>query len=73
MTIEELKAEANKLGYSLVKKPERVPHSKCVCGRRPSVWSGRGTFYICCEKCGRQSERYINEKNAWKNWNEVRE
>ena len=35
MTVEELKIEANKLGYNIIKKPE--PKEKklpCICGRK---------------------------------------
>lgn len=34
MTLEELKAEANKLGYCLIKKKPYIPIKPCpVCGR----------------------------------------
>lgn len=40
MTLEELKVEANKLGYSLIKKKPYVPIKSCpVCGKKgTSVW-----------------------------------
>lgn len=35
MTLEELKAEANKLGYSLIKNKPYIPIKPCpVCGRK---------------------------------------
>ena len=40
MTLEELRVEAEKLGYKLVKIPEKVKLSPCpVCGsKHTSVW-----------------------------------
>ena len=35
MTLEELKAEANKLGYGLIKKKPYIPIKPCpVCGKK---------------------------------------
>lgn len=47
MTIEELKNESDKLGYRLVKKPERVIMLPCpVCGGRAS-----GKWYDLSNGC----------------------
>ena len=37
MTFEELKAEATKQGYNLVKKPTYIPMAKCPCGAKLSI------------------------------------
>ena len=40
MTYEELKTEANKMGYNLTKKKEYVPHkNKCKCGGKGGAWN----------------------------------
>ena len=52
MTLEELKAEANKLGYSLIKKKPYIPIKPCpVCGKKcTNLWygtGGKGTMRQC--------------------------
>lgn len=69
MTYEELKNEANKMGYSLVKKKEYVPHKKCKCGSRGSLWydctNGKTVRFILCENCHIRTNSYRSECNAW--------
>lgn len=73
MTVEELKAEAKKLGYNIVKIPEPLePLTPCVCGRKkPQRWFGRFSLeqYIC-SNCGRAGEPG-KKREARHNWNEM--
>ena len=71
MTFEELKAEANRQGYSLVKKPTYVPLAKCPCGAKLSV-KAYDTIYghaYKCIKCGLESYPSKTHKGARENWN----
>lgn len=63
MTLEELKAEAEKLGYSVVKKP--VSPGKllaCTCGSKQHSRIGSGShcgrysraYYVKCRKCKKE-------------------
>lgn len=77
MTVEELKAEAKKLGYNIIKIPEKVKKLNCVCGassRLVKSWylSGYGAesgLFFRCKKCGRESDVAKKETEAIKNWN----
>lgn len=77
MTLEELKAEAERQGYKLMKKPEPMPKIKpCPCGRkilsRLYTWDRRtGTGYILirCPKCGCEGDWGKNEREARELWN----
>ena len=64
MTLNELKTEAEKLGYNLVKKkPPTVRLFSCTCGRkRLSSWGNEVTkeYLVACPICGN------GEKNEWK-------
>ena len=55
MTFEELKEEANRQGYNLVKKYQPMPKlNRCpICGRLPKVRYDISTIYISCpsRKC----------------------
>ena len=73
MTLEELKVEAKKQGYRLVKIPERIVLLPCpVCGlKKTSQWYGYlGRFYRCnnCDFAG-SSAKTIRE--ARKKWNDA--
>ena len=72
MTYEELKAEASKQGYSLVKKQNKklLP---CTCGnksrgRRYIYRDGKSYIEIICNRCGK-NVRGTSEMVAIKNWN----
>lgn len=74
MTFDELKIEANKLGYNLVKKKLYIPIKPCpVCGKKgTSVWHGPwgvGTRRQC-SFCNFEGD-WTNEKSslneAWNN------
>ena len=61
MTLEELKKEADSLGYRLVKKqvqPELLLRCTCGCRRRVH-WSryanGKWSIILKCQKCGREA------------------
>lgn len=77
MTYEELKTEANKMGYSLVKKKEYVPHKKCKCGGRGGTWyncaDGNTTRFVKCERCDIRTNDYKSEVDAWREWNKMQE
>ena len=71
MTLEELKIEANKQGYNLVKKQRYVPLAKCPCGAKLSI-KAYDTVYghaYKCIKCGLQSYPQKTHKGAREHWN----
>ena len=76
MTLEELKAEADKLGYNLVKKQVYTKLLRCTCGCKPAqnmVWTGRkfvGYSYEC-KNCDYQSTPHKLKYKAKSNWNEM--
>ena len=71
MTFEELKEEANRQGYNLVKKRVTEKLLPCTCGCKR-----RGRFYhynpkgisVVCKRCGR-SAKGRNETDAIHAWN----
>lgn len=74
MTLEELKAEANKLGYSLIKKKPYIPIKPCpVCGKKcTNLWygtGGKGTMRQCsfCDFEGDWTNKKISVNEAWNN------
>lgn len=75
MTFEELKAEATRQGYYLIKIKERVNLLDCTCGgRRRAHWSkikDNQTYAgLECIRCGRKVWGK-NTLDARKNWNRV--
>lgn len=77
MTIEELKEEAKKLGYTVVKIPKKEKLLPCTCGNnrrehwhRVSIQSGMSYEILKCSKCGREATGE-NEREARHNWNEM--
>lgn len=71
MTYEELKTEANKMGYRLTKKKEYVPHkNKCKCGGKGGAWyncaGGCTTRFVQCGRCGIRTNDYKSENDAWR-------
>lgn len=76
MTLEELKVEADKLGYRLSKKSERVKFLPCTCGcNRRSHWFvhswDENKIFFECNNCGLQSPPGYPEKEARQNWNKM--
>lgn len=72
MTLEELKAEASKLGYSLIKKKPYIPIKPCpVCGKKcTNLWygvGGKGTMRQCsfCDFEGDWTNEKISVNEAW--------
>lgn len=76
MTVEELKTEANKLGYNLVKKQTQTKLLRCACGRKPTqnmMWQGQqfvGHIYEC-RNCSLRSTPHRFKYKAKSNWNEM--
>lgn len=73
MTVEELKAEAKRQGFNLVKKPTYISLKPCVCGAKLSVkakWTIYGNAYKCI-KCGLESNPTKTQKGARRSWNET--
>ena len=77
MDLEELKAEAAKLGYNLVKKKPYIKLSRCTCGEnKPSEW-----FYYTeenkvmriykCDNCGLSALPAKTNRQARENWNQL--
>ena len=74
MTYEELKAEAEKQGYGLIRKEKYVSLKKCPkCGRKPSLWTSVDGYTYRCDKCGLSSDRQKTVKKAKLSWNKVTE
>ena len=69
MTYEELKAEASRQGYSLIRKEKYVHLLKCPqCGKKPSLWNTPNGFIYRCD-CGVEGERCKTLKMAKLSWN----
>jgi len=75
MTYEELKAEATRQGYNLIKKPERL--LPCVCGNKRREHISRydrdllkWVRILRCSKCGLSVE-CNTEKEAISVWNKM--
>jgi hypothetical protein len=71
MTLEELKTEASKLGYSLCKKVTYEKLSTCKCGSKriaSELWYRNNKCYRCT-KCGLKSEPAKTKYQAIINWN----
>ena len=72
MNIEELRAEANSLGYSLSKKITYEKVSRCCCGSKLVGCEivVRGKYYRCV-KCGYEGEVAKTKYQAILNWNKA--
>lgn len=69
MTLEELKAEAKKMGYKLVKDSPYERWNACTCGHnRRTLWTTPNGYRYVCNKCGRSVEGRT-QREAKKNWN----
>ena len=72
MTVDELKIEAKKLGYNIIKKAEYIKLLPCKCGKKyPMVWSYMDGFFYKCPKCGAKSKMAKTEREARINWNNM--
>ena len=69
MTYEELKAEAHRMGYHLIKNAEPISLLPCICGgKRRQSWSSPQGGFLKCVKCGRKggyAKTARGEKLAW--------
>lgn len=76
MTFEELKAEAERHGYSLVKKQTPPPQMQpCLCGRKQiHIWhrSNPDEYLATCPNCGfgEDGEWVSSTRRAREIWNE---
>ena len=76
MELEELKAEAAKLGYNLVKKQPYIKLLPCTCGKKkPYEWfcigENRGMSCYKCDNCGLTASAAKTNRQARENWNEL--
>ena len=73
MTLEELKVEAARHGYSLRKNDNREKLLPCICGcNRRETWYGQGdrAYILKCKVCDRESYGKTL-KEARSNWNRM--
>ena len=73
MTLEEIRAEAKKHGYTIVKYRLAMPRLKpCKCGynRRDAWYTGDGGIKLVCKNCGLYSVGK-NRREAVINWNRM--
>lgn len=72
MTLEELKAEAKRQGYKLI-KDENIQFEPCLCGgTRREWWSGPEGHKVVCLRCGLESPwvpRSKGKNGVKKAWN----
>lgn len=72
MTLEELKAEADKRGYRLVKKLILLPCP--ICGKEPTLWlNANGLKSYACVTCDDTGWAARTEKEAIELWNDYAE
>lgn len=74
MTVEELKVEAEKLGYKIVKPIKYVKLKPCICGCRrvyPEISLNPKGRYYRCQNCGLTGEisKYVYQSKI--NWNKA--
>lgn len=71
MTLEELKAEAKRQGYKLIKEKPYIALEKCPkCGKKPRLRVYVGTDQYQCDCTNRSMGWYRNESKAKEAWNE---
>lgn len=73
MTITELKEEASKHGYILIKRNKRkLLPCKCGGNRRNHIWCGPNLTQIklVCKKCGYEAQPGYSKYQAELNWND---
>jgi hypothetical protein len=71
MTVEELKIEAAKLGYNIIKKQPYIKLEKCQCGKKPQVGYGINYVFCRCNYCKTEGPHALTERQARLNWNEM--
>ena len=77
MTFEELKAEADRQGYRLIKKQNYISLNRCpLCGKKPKLWhsgSLRKKMYICECAWSKNTDWCSSEREARDAWNKLTE
>lgn len=73
MTLDELKAEAKRQGYKLIKDNHMPKFSLCICGSKhqAELSNSRGQYCYECWKCGRSSAWGDTRYEAIENWNRM--
>lgn len=74
MTLDELKAEAKRQGYKLIKDNPMPKLSPCICGaKRRAEWTSASLRGYCyeCMKCGKMSSWGDTRREARENWNRM--
>ena len=77
MNLEELKSEAEKLGYNLVKKQPYIKLSPCTCGEKNQhEWfyytgENRGMRFYKCDNCELSAPAAKTNRQARENWNKL--
>ena len=77
MNLEELKSEAAKLGYNLVKKQPYTKLLPCTCGeKKPSEWfyytgENGGMRFYKCDNCELSAPAAKTSRQARENWNQL--
>ena len=71
MTLDELKVEADKLGYQLTKKQPYIAFPTCSCRKRKGLtqYQTVGGYFYRCDVCGRESKPAKLVRDAKANWN----
>ena len=70
MTLDELKAEAKKQGFSLQKSSAKVRFTPCVCGcNRRTEWTGPEGWFYECRMCELVSPPGKTKQEARRKWN----
>lgn len=72
MTVEELKIEAEKLGYNIIKKQPYIKLEKCKCGKKPRLYYGMNDMYYRCDNCKTEGQHREFERQARVSWNTER-
>lgn len=75
MNLDELKAEAKKQGYNLIKASKYPTKLKCPnCNKKPELWARLNTYIVRCSICGHEeeAEKKTWAVNKWNNWVEKR-
>lgn len=77
MTFDELKVEADKLGYQLIKKKTHIKLLPCTCGyKRIKEWYDAGfwvtdKYFYSCPRCEKKSPSAKTKRGARIAWNEM--
>ena len=72
MTLDELKAEAKRQGYKLIKDNPMPKMLPCICGsKHRTLWLGADGWYFECDGCGRTAKPGRTERGARNEWNRM--